>query len=66
MIDIQDLRKIRAEPGDVFVVQSEQGVSAIEAQRLKDAWIEFVGDVPLFILSRAKLVQLRPVSATDD
>jgi len=65
MIDIQDLKKIRVQPGDVFVVQSEWDISAVEAQRLKDAWLELVGDVPLFILSRAQLVQLRPVT-TDD
>ncbi|MDX3245838.1 hypothetical protein [Streptomyces sp. ME18-1-4] len=66
MIDIEDLKRIQVQPGDVFVVQSEQGISAMEAQRLKDAWIEFIGDVPLFILSRAELVQLRPVSSADD
>lgn len=67
MIDIQDLRKIRVEPGDVFVIQSEQGITSVEAQRLKDAWTEFVGgDVPLLILSRGKLVQLRSSSTTDD
>jgi hypothetical protein len=62
MIDIQDLTRIRVKPGDVFVIQSERGITTAEAQRLKDAWAEFVGDVPLFILPRAKLVQLRPVS----
>jgi hypothetical protein len=66
MIDIKDLKRIQVQPGDVFVVQSEQDISAAEAQRIKDAWVEFVGDAPLLILSRAKLVQLRPVSSTDD
>ncbi|WP_037616442.1 hypothetical protein [Streptomyces aureus] len=65
MIDIQDLKKIEIQPGDAFVVQSDQGITAAEAQRLKDAWAKFFGDVPLFILSQAKLVQLRPVSTTD-
>ena len=67
MIEIEDLKKIRVEPGDVFVLQSDQGVSAAEAQRLKTAWAECVGGtVPLLILSRVELVQLRPVSSTDD
>lgn len=67
MIDIEDLKRIQVQPGDVFVIQSEQGISAAEAHRLKTAWAECVGgNVPLFILSRAELVQFRPVSSTDD
>jgi len=66
MIDIEDLKRITVQPGDTFVLQSKHGISAAEAQRLKEAWAEFVGDVPLFILSRAELVQLRPVGSADD
>jgi hypothetical protein len=67
MIEIEDLKRIRVQPGDVFVLQADRGISAAEAQRLKDAWAECVGgNVPFLILSRAQLVQLRQVSQTDD
>lgn len=50
--DVENLRRIRVEPGDIFVLTLARDVSAAEAQGIRDNWRErFGSDVPLLLLS---------------
>ena len=48
-----ELRRIDVRPGDKFVLNVDQPVSAQSAHRLQEIWRQFIeGEAPLLILER--------------
>ncbi|EST24377.1 hypothetical protein [Streptomyces roseochromogenus] len=62
MIEIEDLKRVRVEPGDIFVLEVDEPLTRAVAHELAERWREAVGpDAPLIIVPKGLTLYRRAV-----
>lgn len=62
MSEFAEVRRMHIRPGDIFVLEVDHPMSALEAQMTKERWQRVAGDAPLLII-QGRLATYRPVDS---